>query len=287
MKVLTRLRPTPAMVVACIALTVALGGTGYAAIKLPKNSVGAKQLKKNAVTNPKIKASAVTNAKIGASAVTGTKVANDSLTGADVNEATLAKVPAATTADTAAPTGAAGGDLAGSTYPNPTIAAGVITPAKFGAMPQVRATKTVGQPIATSGVGVFAAVTWDAVQYDTAGIFNPATPDRLTAPIAGVYAIEGGVRWTANATGFRFAGICLNQPPATCTANDNIAVSEYATNDDPGVGALKLTQQSVSTHLKLNAGDVVRLVVTQDSGATVTVDGLPATFFAMSWIGKG
>jgi hypothetical protein len=43
------------MVVACLALLVALGGTSYAAITLPKNSVGAKQLKKNAITSPKIK----------------------------------------------------------------------------------------------------------------------------------------------------------------------------------------------------------------------------------------
>jgi hypothetical protein len=48
-------RPSPSMVVACLALSVALGGTGYAAITLPKNSVGAKQLKKNAVTSPKVK----------------------------------------------------------------------------------------------------------------------------------------------------------------------------------------------------------------------------------------
>lgn len=49
-------RPSPAMVVACLALAVALGGTSYAAVKLPKNSVGTAQLKKNAVTAPKIKA---------------------------------------------------------------------------------------------------------------------------------------------------------------------------------------------------------------------------------------
>jgi len=277
MKALTRLRPTPAMVVACIALTVALGGTSVAAINaLPKNSVGAKQLKKNAVTGVKIKANAVT----------GAKVANNSLTGADVNEASLAKVPAAATADTPAPSGAAGGDLAGSTYPNPTIAAGAVTPAKFGVIPQARATKTTGQSVASSA-GVFSTVTWDTVQYDTAAIFSAAAPDHLTAPIAGVYAIEGGVRFSANAVGFRFAGICINQPAATCTASDNIAVSEYATNDDPGVGTSKLTQLAVSTQVKLNAGDAVRLIVTQDSGATLTVDGLPATFLAMSWIGKG
>ncbi len=37
-------RPSPALVIACLALFVALGGTGYAALKLPKNSVKAKQL---------------------------------------------------------------------------------------------------------------------------------------------------------------------------------------------------------------------------------------------------
>ena len=52
MKHLTWLRPSPAMVVACLALGIALAGTSYAAIKLPANSVGAKQLKRNAVTGP-------------------------------------------------------------------------------------------------------------------------------------------------------------------------------------------------------------------------------------------
>jgi hypothetical protein len=48
-------KPSPSMFVALVALVVALGGTGYAAIFLPKNSVGTKQLKKNAVTSKKIK----------------------------------------------------------------------------------------------------------------------------------------------------------------------------------------------------------------------------------------
>ncbi len=43
------------MVVACIALVVALGGTGYAAITLPRNSVGNKQLRSNAVTGGKVR----------------------------------------------------------------------------------------------------------------------------------------------------------------------------------------------------------------------------------------
>lgn len=47
--------PSPALVVSVIALLVALGGTGYAAIVLPANSVGSKQLKRNAVTAVKVK----------------------------------------------------------------------------------------------------------------------------------------------------------------------------------------------------------------------------------------
>ena len=85
-------RPSPAMVVACIALSVALGGTSYAAIKLPRNSVGTKQLKKRAVTGVKVKANAITSPK----------VANDSLTGADLNEATVGTVPSAANATNAA-----------------------------------------------------------------------------------------------------------------------------------------------------------------------------------------
>lgn len=92
MNQLRRLTPSPAMVVACIALIVALGGTSYAAIKLPKNSVGTRQLKNNAVTGVKVKANAIASPK----------VANNSLTGADLNEATLGTVPSATNATNAA-----------------------------------------------------------------------------------------------------------------------------------------------------------------------------------------
>lgn len=43
------------MVVACLALTVALAGTGYAATVLPRNSVGTAQLQNNAVTSLKVR----------------------------------------------------------------------------------------------------------------------------------------------------------------------------------------------------------------------------------------
>jgi hypothetical protein len=49
-------RPSPAMVIACLALGVALSGTSYAKIlALPVNSVGTPQLKANAVISSKVK----------------------------------------------------------------------------------------------------------------------------------------------------------------------------------------------------------------------------------------
>ena len=47
--------PSPALVVALIALVVALGGTSYAVTKLPRNSVGAAQVKKNAITTKHVR----------------------------------------------------------------------------------------------------------------------------------------------------------------------------------------------------------------------------------------
>ena len=68
-----------ANVVSMLALFVALGGVSYAALKLPKNSVGSKQIKKNAVKSGKIKAGAVGNGKLRADAITGEKVLDGSI----------------------------------------------------------------------------------------------------------------------------------------------------------------------------------------------------------------
>jgi hypothetical protein len=67
---LWKYRPSPAMVVALLALFVAMGGTGYAVSKLPKRSVGPAQLRRNAVRTEHIKAGSVTTAKFAQSTLT-------------------------------------------------------------------------------------------------------------------------------------------------------------------------------------------------------------------------
>jgi hypothetical protein len=87
-------RPSPALVLACVALFVALGGTGYAALQLPKNSVGSKQIRKGAVKN----------SEIANNAVTGAKVRRGSLRASDFRASSLPRGPAGP----AGPTGPAG-----------------------------------------------------------------------------------------------------------------------------------------------------------------------------------
>lgn len=53
-----------ANVTATLALVVALGGTSYAAIKLPANSVGSRQLKPRAVSGSDLRSNAVSSAKV-------------------------------------------------------------------------------------------------------------------------------------------------------------------------------------------------------------------------------
>jgi hypothetical protein len=60
-----RTLPSPAIVLASIALLVALTGTSVAAIsQLPRNSVGSAQLRPNSVTNPKLASGAVRSAEV-------------------------------------------------------------------------------------------------------------------------------------------------------------------------------------------------------------------------------
>src|SRR4051812_381338 len=82
-------RPSPAMVVACVALGVALGGTGYAAVTLPPKSVGREQIRNGAVGNLQIRDGAITVGKLRAGSVTGPKIADGTIAAKDLAKGVL------------------------------------------------------------------------------------------------------------------------------------------------------------------------------------------------------
>ena len=82
------------MLVALVALLVALGGTGIAAVvALPEGSVGTSQLADDAVISPKIRDGSVTSLDIANSTLTGADVRDRSLTKADFEPGSLPPGP--------------------------------------------------------------------------------------------------------------------------------------------------------------------------------------------------
>jgi hypothetical protein len=105
-------RPSHTTVAAYMALFVALGGTSYAAVKLPRNSVGGKQIKPNAVSSSKVKNGSLRLADFGAGQVpAGPRGADgapgtpgaDGSPGADGTAAAFARVGAAGLLDGGSP----------------------------------------------------------------------------------------------------------------------------------------------------------------------------------------
>jgi hypothetical protein len=165
------------MVVAFVALLVASGGTSYAVVRLPAQSVTTKQLKNGAVTAAKIKANAVD----------ASKVAANSLTGADISEGTLTQIPSAQTATRATTsdraTTAANSDHA--------AAAGAIDKLSYRT---AKGTAPPGPTIDQHGVGT-ASVGCDAGQHVVGGGVKVDDP-AITGIIDG-YPDAGGTAWTA------------------------------------------------------------------------------------------
>ena len=111
-----RRRPSPALVIACIALFVSLSGVSYGVAtgfidsrEIKNNSIVSRDVRNNTMRTFDIRNNEVRGFDIRNSSVQGRDLAFNTVTGADVNESSLGKVPSATAADSAANATTVGG----------------------------------------------------------------------------------------------------------------------------------------------------------------------------------
>lgn len=150
------------------------------------------------------------------------------------------------------------------------IADGSITPAKLGVVPSARLTKDGVQ--AASGDDLVAA-SWNTEQFDTANLWDPAQPTRLTAPRAGLYVVTAGAIREQNSTAI----------PTLAIRVDGTVL--YAQDSpQPLADATELPVQSISTVVPMDAGDYAELVYSGQA-----IDGFlnsKRTHLSMTWIGR-
>jgi hypothetical protein len=197
-------RPTLsyANVMSSVAVFVALGGTGYAVTKLPRNSVGATQLKANAVTSSKIRARAVQRSDLAPSARIGSRGPRGS----------------------AGPAGAAG--AAGATGPSETIQ---VKPPAMGIPSAAGGTVTLATVTVTPGSWLFNAQT--RIIYLGAGVSDFFDCDLRTA--TNELLQRGSVRVGEDASATSVATIPL-QVAATFSVATSVTFSCTHPSSVPG-----------------------------------------------------
>jgi hypothetical protein len=146
--------PSPSMAISLLALFVALGGTGYAAVK-----INGKNIKAKTIAGSKFKNKTLTGSKVRNSTLTGSKLGSDTLTGQQIRESTLGPVPKADVATTAAAANAvAGGTAAGFVPRGKVLDTDLIKLAATGTSADTSPLKTVF----TSGPFTFQVACWNA-----------------------------------------------------------------------------------------------------------------------------
>lgn len=135
-------RPSPATVIASIALFVSLGGVSYG---VATGSIDSRELKNNDVRSTDLRNNDVRGGDIRTGAVSGSDVGDDSVTGSDVVESSLGTVPSARNAGAAVSAGSAGS----ANVANRAASAAAVDGVTF--RPRVTANPGQTLPVATKG----------------------------------------------------------------------------------------------------------------------------------------
>jgi hypothetical protein len=211
LKFLTSRRPSAAIVISSAALFMSLGGVGYAAITIPRNSVGSSQLKNNAVTYKKINPGSVglvranTNqlqARVSGTCATGTAIATINQVGkVTCNNALPSEFGTTNNSATVTSTGATVTSVALPAGPSYLAFANPSATVTSGATAQrvtVTCTLTVGSNTATRSAII--ETTGTAGQDSTASIPLQATGQSGTGSVTCANSVPSGTAPTTSVT---------------------------------------------------------------------------------------
>lgn len=266
LSIVMKYRPSPAMVVAMIALFVSLGGSAFAALNLPKDSVGTRQLKSGAVTG----------AKLHNNAVSSSKVKDHSLLATDFKAGQLPRGSQGPQGPPGPPAGAAGGDLSGS-YPQPVIRVGAVTNSKL-ANPSLTISPGTGLSgggsIALGGSGTMSVAhggigaTQLADGAVTSTKFAPGAQAPDSAELGGAGPSAYGAVLSGRINGLTTAALTADYGAASGTST--------ASTSEPGVSILSpdrdLAAHDLSIRLTASPGD------NAERGFDVFVNGHQTSF---------
>jgi hypothetical protein len=229
-----------------------------------------------AVAGPDASTSAVSKKKVKKIATKRANKQIDALVPSIADERIDARAPGlsvkhAATANSAHPTGAAGGDLTGA-YPSPRLAGGAVSASSIGTIPLVGATTNANQGIPNGGNHL---IDWSTDTFDTASMHVSSAPTRFTAPIAGIYEVDASVAWSGSNAGSRTVRVLRNGTPVF---RDRVV---------PTLG--EELDQSVHGMLVLGVGQFVELSVNQTSGINpLNIQpgtSTQATYMNVGWLG--
>ena len=230
-------RPSPAMIVALIALLMSLGGTATAA----KVLIDGKNIKNGTIAASKL-----------------TKKARHQLT------ARARRAGVADRADSVTDE-ATGNTFSASSRPTAGELLALSADGQFptSVMPNVAARiyNSTDEPVPLQiPNGPVTRLTFDRISFDTAHLFDAAHPTRLRAPVAGVYLINANVSWQVAAT------YGLNRAVVVYVNGHAISVDQRPPAQE--------TRQVVTTLYRLNAGDEVEVGVGQDEASVLYADAV-------------